>query len=106
MVAIRGCLPMAVMLMDYILVRPCTLQSGYMQTKLHSIAILDMLHSSDHVPLSFVLDFNSSPTLNDTFTCPSNKTNFNWAIATDKDLTDYKYLWLLSNMLIINNTNY
>ena len=63
-----------------------------MQTKLHSIAILDMLPSSDHVPLSFVFDFNSSPTFNDTFTCPSNKTNFNWAIATDKDLTDYKYL--------------
>ena len=49
-----------------------------MQTKLHSIAILDfMLPSSDHVPLSFVFDFNSSPTFNDTFTCPSNKTNFN-----------------------------
>ena len=28
-----------------------------MQTKLHSIAILDMLPSSDHVPLSFVFDF-------------------------------------------------
>ena len=63
-----------------------------MQTKLHLIAILDMLPSSDHVPLSFVFDFNFFPTFNDTFTCPSNKTNFNWAIATYKDLTDYKYL--------------
>ena len=51
-----------------------------------------MLPSSDHVTLSFIFDFNSSPTFNDTFTCPSNKTNFNWARATDKDLTDYKYL--------------
>ena len=63
-----------------------------MQTKLHAIAILDMLPSSDHVPLSFVFDFNFFPTFNDTFTCPSNNTNFNWAMATDKDLTDYKYL--------------
>ena len=63
-----------------------------MRTKLHSIAILDMLPSSDHVTLSFVFDFNSTPTFIDTFTCPGNKTNFNWAIATDKDLTDYKYL--------------
>ena len=39
-----------------------------------------------------VFDFNSFPTFNDTFTCPSNKTNFNWAIATDNDLTDYMYL--------------
>ena len=39
-----------------------------------------------------VFDFNSFPTFNDTFTCPSKKTNFNWAIATDNDLTDYKYL--------------
>ena len=54
-----------------------------MQTKLHSIAILVMLPSSDHVPLSFVFDFNSTPTFIDTFTCPNNKTNFNWAIATD-----------------------
>ena len=54
------------------------------KTKLHLIAILDMLPSSDHVPLSFVLDFNSTPTFIDTCTCPSNKTNFNWA--------DYKYL--------------
>ena len=52
-----------------------------MQTKIHSIAILDMLPSSDHVPLSFVFDFNFSPTFNDTFTCLSNTTNFNWAIA-------------------------
>ena len=51
-----------------------------------------MLPSSDHVPLSFVFDFNSFLTHNDTFTCPSNKTNFNWATATDKDLADYKYL--------------
>ena len=64
----------------------------YSYILLHSIAILDMFPSSDHVPLSFVFDFNSFPTFNDTFTCPSNKTNFNWAIATDKDLTDYKYL--------------
>ena len=61
-----------------------------MQIKLHSFANLDMLPSSDHVPLSFVFDFNSSPTFNENFTCPSNKTNFNWAIATDKDLTQNK----------------
>ena len=48
-----------------------------MPTKLHSIVILDMLPSSDHVPLSFVFDFNSFLTFNDTFTCLSNKTNFN-----------------------------
>ena len=48
-----------------------------MQVKLLSIAILDMLPSSDHVTLSFVFDFNSTPTFIDTFTCPSNKTNFN-----------------------------
>ena len=46
MVAIRGCLPMSVMLV--ILIRPCTLQSGYAQK------------SSDHVPLSFVFDFSST----------------------------------------------
>ena len=51
-----------------------------------------MLPSSDHVPLSFVFDFNSTPTFIDTFTYPSNKTNFNWAKATDKDLADFKYL--------------
>ena len=78
--------PMGTSWLDHVL---C---SQDMQTKLHSIAILDMLPSSGHVPLSFVFDFNSSPTFNDTFTCPSNKTSFNWAIATDKDLTDYKYL--------------
>ena len=50
-----------------------------------------MLPSSDHVPLSFVFGFNSSSTFIDTFTCPSSKTNFNWEIATDKDLADYKY---------------
>ena len=27
-----------------------------------------------------------------TYTCPSNKVNFNWTKATDKDLIDYKYL--------------
>ena len=58
------------------------LYSQDMQTKLHSIAILYMLPSSDHVLMSFVFDFNSTPTFIDTFTCPSNKTNFNWAIAT------------------------
>ena len=48
-----------------------------LQAKLLSIAILDILHSSDHVSLSFVFYFNSTPTFIDTFTCPSNKTNFN-----------------------------
>ena len=38
------------------------------------------------------LIFNSTPTFIDTLTCPSNKTNFSWAIATDKDLGDYKNL--------------
>ena len=63
-----------------------------MQARLHSIAILDMLPSSDHIPLSFVFDFMCTPTFIDTYTCPSNKVNFNWTKATDKDLLDYKYL--------------
>ena len=74
--------------------------SQEMQIKLHSIAILDMLPSSDHVPLSFVFDFNSSPTFNENFTCPSNKTNFNRAISTNKDLTDYKYLTRCADYLL------
>ena len=44
-----------------------------MQARLHSIAILDMLPSTDHIPLSFVFDFN-------------------WTKAIDNDLIDYKYL--------------
>ena len=63
-----------------------------MQARLHSIAILDMLPSSDHIPLSFVFDFMCTPTFIATYTCPSNKVNFNWTKATDKDLIDYKYL--------------
>ena len=63
-----------------------------MQAKLQSVSILDMLPSSDHVPLAAVFDFITSPVFIDTSTCPSNKVNFNWAKATDKDLLDYKYL--------------
>ena len=63
-----------------------------MQVTLHLIAFLNRLASSDHVPLSFASDFNSTSTFIDTFTCPSNKTTFNWAKATDKDLIDYTYL--------------
>ena len=63
-----------------------------MQAKLQSVSILDMLPSSDHVPLSAVFDFIISPVFIDTSTCPSNKVSFNWAKATDKDLLDYKYL--------------
>ena len=71
----------------YLAVRIC-------KTKLHLIAILDthgymgififIAWSSDHAPLSFVFDFNSTPTFIDPCTCLSNRTNFNWA--------DYKYL--------------
>ena len=61
-----------------------------MQARLRSIAILDMLPSSDHIPLSFVFDFMCTLTSIDTYTCPSNKVNFNWTKATDKDLLDYK----------------
>ena len=50
-----------------------------MQAKLQSVSILDMLPSSDHVPLSAVFDFITSPVFIDTSTCPSNKVNFNWA---------------------------
>ena len=60
-----------------------------MQAKLQSVSILDMLPSSDHVPLSAVFDFITSPVFIDTSTCLSNKVNFNWAKATDKDLLDY-----------------
>ena len=51
-----------------------------------------MLPSSDHIPLSFVFDFMCTSTFIDTYTCPSNKVNFNWTKATDKDLIHYKYL--------------
>ena len=63
-----------------------------MQAKLQSLSILDMLPSSDHVPLSAVFDFITTPVFIDTSTCPSNKVHFNLAKATDKDLLDYKYL--------------
>ena len=63
-----------------------------MQTRLHSIVILDMLPSSDHGPLSFVFSFNCIQTFIDTSTCPAKLVNFNWTKATDNDLTDYKYL--------------
>ena len=65
-----------------------------MQAKLQSVSILDTLPSSGyvHVPLSAVFDFITNPVFIDTSTCPSNKVNFNWAKATDKDLIDYKYL--------------
>ena len=55
-----------------------------MQASIHLVDILDMLPSSDHVPLSVVFNFNS--TLIDSSTCPSNKITFNWTKATDKDL--------------------
>ena len=63
-----------------------------MQARLHSVDILDMLPSSDHVPLSVVFNFNSTLAFIDSSTCPSNKVNFNWTKATDKDLLDYSYL--------------
>ena len=56
-----------------------------MQAKLQPASILVMLPSSGHVPLSAVFDFNTTPAFIDTSTCPSNKVNFNWAKATDKD---------------------
>ena len=63
-----------------------------MQARLHSVDILDMLPSSDCVPLSVVFNFNSTLVFIDSSTCPSNKVNFNWTKATDKDLLDYSYL--------------
>ena len=63
-----------------------------MQARLHSVDILDMLPSSDHVPLSVVFNFNSTLAFIDSSKCPSNKVNFNWTKATDKDLLDYSYL--------------
>ena len=50
-----------------------------MQARLHSVDILDMLPSFDHVPLSVVFNFNSTLAFIDSFTstCPSNKFNFN-----------------------------
>ena len=63
-----------------------------MQARLHSVDILDMLPSSDHVPLSVVFNFNSTLAFIDSSTCPSNKVNFNWTKATDKDLLDCSYL--------------
>ena len=63
-----------------------------MQAKFQSVSIIDMLRSSDHVPISAVFDFITTPAFIDTSTCPSNKVNFNWEKATDKDLLDYKYL--------------
>ena len=63
-----------------------------MQVKLQSVSFIDMLPSSDHVPLSNVFNFFTTPACIDTSTCPSNKDNFNWDKAADKDLLDYKYL--------------
>ena len=63
-----------------------------MQAKLQSVSIIDMLPSSDHIPLSAVFDYITTPDFIDTSTFPSNKVNFNWEKATDKDLLDYKYL--------------
>ena len=63
-----------------------------MQGRLHSVDILDMLPSFDHVPLSVVFNFNSTLAFIDLSTCPSNKVNFNWTKATDKNLLDYSYL--------------
>ena len=57
-----------------------------MQARLHSVDILDMLPSSDYVPLSVVFNFNSTLAFIDSSTCPSNKVIFNWTKATDKDL--------------------
>ena len=54
-----------------------------MQAKLQSVSIIDMLPSSDHVPLSVVFTFITTPAFIDTSTCPSNKVNFNWDKATD-----------------------
>ena len=54
-----------------------------MQAKLQPVSIIDMLPSSDHVPLSAVFDFITTPDFIDTSTCPSNKVNFNWEKATD-----------------------
>ena len=61
-----------------------------MQAKLQSVSILDILPSSDNIPLSTVFDFITSLFL--LTPCPSNKVNFHWAKATEKDLLDYKYL--------------
>ena len=61
-----------------------------MQAKLQSVSILDMLPNSEHVPLSSVFDFSTTPAFIDKCTCPSNKINFTWAKATDKYLLDYK----------------
>ena len=44
-----------------------------MQARLHSVDILDMLPSSDHVPLSVVFNFSSTLAFIDSSTCPSNK---------------------------------
>ena len=63
-----------------------------MHARLHSVDILDMLPSSDHVPLSVAFNLNSTLAFIDSSTCPSNKDNFNWTKATDKDLLDYSYL--------------
>ena len=63
-----------------------------MQAKLQSVSIIDMLPSYDHVPLSAVFDFITTPVFIDSSTCPSYKVNYNWPKATDKDLLDYKYL--------------
>ena len=60
-----------------------------MQVKLQSVSILDILPSSDHIPLSAVFDFITTTVFIDTSICPSNKVNFYWAKVTDKDLLDY-----------------
>ena len=49
--------------------------SHNMQARLHSVDILDMLLSSDHVPLSVVFNLNSTLAFIDSSTCPSNKVN-------------------------------
>ena len=46
-----------------------------MQARLHPVDILDMLLSSDRVPLSVVFNLNSTLAFIDSSTCPSNKVN-------------------------------
>ena len=64
-----------------------------------------MLPSYDHVPLSAVFDFITTPAVIDTSTCPNNKVNFIWAKATDKDLLGYKYNLLVYNLVYILVSN-